>query len=139
MHACLIPYINSHIGTVFWSDYFWGSYCPFWLQNRGGEGRHMFFHQIQPLIIHLFTGLYGYSCTVQLRTMKQDIWDQQFTNVECPNSNICRSLLLFYCHKIDHEICAIWHLCFLLFFFPFNDIHVQISRYTNLCSHSRDM
>jgi hypothetical protein len=138
LHACLIPYRNSHIGTVFWSDYFWGSYCPFWHQNRGGGGGHMFFHQVQPLIIHLFTGLYGYSCTVQLRTMKQYIWDQQFTNVECPNSNICRSLLLFYCHKIDHEICAIWHLFFFsFFFFAFNEI--QISRYTNLCSHSRDM
>ncbi|VDI65321.1 F-box protein 15, partial [Mytilus galloprovincialis] len=33
-------------------------------------------------------GLYGYSCTIQLRTMKQEIWDQQFTNVECPNSDI---------------------------------------------------
>lgn len=40
-------------------------------------------------------GLYGYSCTVQLRTMKQDIWDQQFTNVECPNSNICNGFAQF--------------------------------------------
>lgn len=50
-------------------------------------------------------GLYGYSCTIQLRTMKQEIWDQQFNNVECPNSNIRNGIAQFHLMKeTDRQI-----------------------------------
>lgn len=68
-----------------------------------GSASEMFISKEEsPTLTQSSYGLYGYSCTIQLRTMKQDLWDHQFSNVECPNSDISNGFARFNLVK-EHE------------------------------------